>query len=124
MVCVHVSPASSYYYYYYYDLLRLLLPLLPLQSMWKDVDEKPEMYSPWKCPKCHQQLVTRDPPTTTTTTTTTTTPGGGGGGGGSSNDEAFTEHAQNEGYRICRKCKAVIYKEAGCDKMRCRCGYK
>ena len=31
---------------------------------------------------------------------------------------------QNLRYRQCRRCKFIIEKSAGCNHMRCRCGYQ
>lgn len=58
----------------------------------------------------------------------TSSGGGAGGGGGSASaeaDEAATQrYLQASNIRICKRCNVPLIKESGCDKMKCRCGYR
>eukprot|EP01062_Namystynia_karyoxenos_P031284 TRINITY_DN23216_c0_g1_i1.p1 TRINITY_DN23216_c0_g1~~TRINITY_DN23216_c0_g1_i1.p1 ORF type:complete len:401 (+),score=59.94 TRINITY_DN23216_c0_g1_i1:76-1278(+) len=39
-------------------------------------------------------------------------------------ERATQEFLARSNIRICRRCKVPIIKEVGCDKMKCRCGYR
>ena len=40
------------------------------------------------------------------------------------NEQAFQQYMQNSNIRVCGRCKNAVVKSSGCNKMKCRCGFR
>jgi len=40
------------------------------------------------------------------------------------NEKAFQEYVARSNIRVCPRCKNAVVKSSGCNKMKCRCGYR
>ena len=40
------------------------------------------------------------------------------------NEQQFLEYIKKSNIRVCNRCKNAVVKSSGCNKMKCRCGYR
>ena len=40
------------------------------------------------------------------------------------NEQQFLEYMKSSNIRVCNRCKNAVVKSSGCNKMKCRCGYR
>ena len=50
--------------------------------------------------------------------------GGAGAAPGDADEEATRQYLEASNIRICNRCSVPLIKESGCNKMKCRCGYR